>query len=135
MTLLELTFDAAAKVDTYKNPDIEEWIAAIDPVLASLGKGCIGTDTVDSILADEKFVHILTSYTSMSCPDTNSVSIPMAIIEASNPVHAAKIFNVDNRIRLTNDGIEGSRKAIAYAEESLAALYAEKFALENPQVA
>ena len=135
MNLLDLTFDAAVKVDTYKNPDIEEWIAAIDPVLAALGKGCIGTDTVDDITVGEKFVHIMTSYTSMSCPDTNSIQVPTAIIEAADPVHAAKLFSVENRIRLTTTGIEESRKAIAYAEECLAKHYAEKFALENPKVA
>jgi len=134
MTLLELTLDAASKVDTYKNPDIADWADAIDPVLIALGAGSIGSDTVEDITVGETYVHITTSYSVRGCDDRNTIQVPIAILEAGNPVHSAKIYRIDDRIAKTNGAIAASRKAIAYAEESLAALYAEKFALESPEV-
>lgn len=131
MNLYELTVDAASKVDIYKNPDIAEWIAAIDPVLSAADKSCIGSDTVEAITVAKTLVHITTSYTVRGCEDTTTVKFPIDVLMAADPVHAAKLYRLNQRIALTEQAIAASQEAIKESTESLNDLLAKKAALET----
>lgn len=134
MTLYDLTVVAEHRVSTYKNPNISEWIAAIDPVLSAAGQPCICTDTVEDITIGETTLWIKTSYSVRGCADTNSIEIPLDIITASDPVHAARLFKVTNDIERFTNAIKSSEEAIKSDTAKLQKFLAEKENLENTKV-
>ena len=87
--LYEIIRDAHQAVDEYKNPDLDEFRKAVDPVLEALGQITIGADHVESIYAHKEYFQITTSYSCRGCSNSNTHTIPMDIVNAVNPVRAA----------------------------------------------
>lgn len=134
MNLYELTVAAEYKIATYRNTDISEWIAAIDPVLSAAGQSFICTDTVEDITIGETTLCINTSYSVRGCADTNSIEIPLNIITASDPVHAAQLFKVTNDIERFTNAIKNSEEDIKRDTAKLQKLLDERENLENTKV-
>lgn len=89
-TLRELLDDAMHKVDTYRSPNLDDFRAAINPVLAALNEGSIGEyDGVSSITETAKEVIINTEWMVRQCEQTSRLVIPAYIIDAVDPVKEA----------------------------------------------
>ena len=88
-TLYEIIRDAHQAVDEYKNPDLDEFRKAVDPVLAALGQATVDGDHVESIYAHKEYFQITTTYSCLGCSNSNTHTIPMDIVNAVDPVRAA----------------------------------------------
>lgn len=98
-TLYQRTLDAALNVRTYKNADIDDWIAEIDPILKAAGECVIGRDKVESILVSDKDVSIETSYSVRCCDQSNEMSIPLHILNSDDPAKAANKFRIESELK------------------------------------
>jgi hypothetical protein len=131
MNLIEMTEDASWNISVYVNPDIGDWVAAIDPILEAAGECCIGRDSVESISLTSAGVHIVSSFTSRSCPMSNEMYLPRVILEVKDPIKAANIYRVTNKINEIQDELRYSRNRITTYENKLAKFVAELDAIEK----
>lgn len=134
MTLLEIIFDAERQVDTYKHPDLDILREAVDPVLTALGECTVGGDCVESIYVDDDHVHIMTSYSCRGCSNTNDMTIPMAIVEAENPVRAATELTLRKKLKRAVEELNYARAQLPKLEEASQAIALElaTFLKEQP---
>jgi hypothetical protein len=90
ITLYELTIDAWQKASTFRNPDLDEWRRAIDPVLKAAGEDVVGNDTVTRLDLDEQGLYIETSYSIRCCPMSNDMHLPLHVLTSADPLSAAQ---------------------------------------------
>lgn len=129
MNLYDLTLAAESEVSTYRSADIDEWRAAIDPVLKAAGECVVGTDKVDDISVSAKTLTIRTSYSVRCCAQNNSMSIPVAILKAENPVQAATRYRLGNELVEAKNRMAAAQRALAESTEKVALLEAELAAI------
>lgn len=119
MNLIELTQDAERKIETYRNPDISEWVSAIDPILEAAGERKIGRDHVESIYLSRTGLNICTSFTSRNCEMNNTMFLSMELLAADNPVKLAKIRKLEGAIRSSEYALEQAKDSIIRHENAL----------------
>ena len=132
MTLLALTQTAAAAVDTFRHPNIEDWRLAIDPVLEAAGEPGVGQDKVDSMVLSESELHIETSYVLRGCECSNRITLPLSILEASDPLRAAKQFRLQGAIADAKCDIKAAQDTLTLKTQTLEALEADLRSLGMP---
>jgi len=125
MDLYERTLAADEAVTTYRHPDIRDWIEAIDPVLAAAGEPCIGRDSVDSVNVSDGVLTITTSYSVMNCPDSSTVDLPVFILQASDPIQAAKRYKLEKAVAKAQSDLVDAQRLVASRTANLAQLEAE----------
>ena len=89
-TLWELTEKAMQDVATYRSPDLDEWVKAIDPLLALMDQPTIVGDRVTHIGVRGDQLVIETSFSLRCCPMTNDMELPLSLVQAKHPENAAK---------------------------------------------
>lgn len=119
MNLLELTEAAADKLDTYKNPNIDEWREAINPVLVAATGGGIQACSISTIHITKTAVEIFYSYSARQCVNTDSIKIPVCILTASNPMKEARLYYVEGKIRKCKEDIEQAERILKSRRETL----------------
>ena len=101
MNLLDLTKKAIDQLDTYKYPNIDEWIAVIDPILEELDTHTINKDKVVSISLFTDKLHITTTYSVMCCERFNYIKVPLYIISSNKPIKEARIYNLKSKLAIS----------------------------------
>ena len=124
MSLLNLTFEAAKEVSTYRSPDLSAWRAAIDPVLIAAGLTTIGSDCVEDIEIGEDTLYIRTSYSVRCCAQTNDIRIPVFILETNNPVQAATLYRLGNELKDARSRLASAQRNVVEYSEKVAVLEA-----------
>lgn len=137
MNLLSLTEDAESAVATYRNPNISAWIDVIDPVLHAAGLPCIGRDSVQSIDITEQDLTVTTAYCVRGCSDTSTISLPLFVLRAADPVKAATRHRLETARGEARQRTEAARRALALQEASLEKLNREfaDFMANSPEYA
>lgn len=125
MDLYELTLSAEEAVTTYRHPDIRDWIEAIDPVLAATGEPGIGRDSVDSVNVSDGVLTITTSYSVMNCPDSSTCSLPVTILQAADPIQAAKRYKLEEAVVRAKSDLGDAQRLVASRAANLEKLEAE----------
>lgn len=131
MNLIEMTEKSIRNIHVFREPDIDDWVAAIDPILEAAGECCIGRDSVESISLTSAGVHIVSSFTSRSCPMSNEMYLPRVILESEDPIKAANIYRLTNKIREVKNELSFARDKTVRNEDKLAKLVAELGAIEK----
>ena len=131
MSLYDETIVASQLVETYRDPDVSQWITMIDPVLEAAGECIIGVHGIESISLTTAGVHITTSFSSRSCPMSSEMYLPRRILEAADPIKAANVYRVNNRILEVEDELAYARDRIIRYEAKLAELIVELNSFEN----
>lgn len=129
MNLYEATSEAQIACDVYRSPDIGEWITNIDKVLAALGGPQIGDDAVDSIAIGDEYVSIQTSYTVRNCHQTNQMYIPVSVIKSDDPVKAATLYHLTERLARENQKLEYARTQAKQCNENIKSIERQLAAL------
>jgi DNA-binding NtrC family response regulator len=118
MNLYELTQEAISQFDTYKYPNLDEWIDKIDKILTVLKEPTISGDKIENIYFDEDSLKINTSYSVRCCECSNDMSISIEILQNENPVKKAtkdylrkELNSAQNEVTKLNKELE-----IAYAK-------------------
>ncbi|WP_269581879.1 hypothetical protein [Roseibium sp. Sym1] len=115
----EVLEDAQAVIETYRDPEIDAAITAIDDVLKVMGNGQIGNDRVERINFERGAVRIHTSYSVRSCAMHDEYEIPSHVIDADDPVEAGRRYGKERRVADARNKVDDARKALKYAEEQL----------------
>jgi hypothetical protein len=119
MNLYELTCDASQKLNTYKHPDLDEWIEAIDPILNALGECMINNDQVYAIDVEKTYVNIITHYSVRCCSQSNDMTIPIEVLNAEDPIKKAKQIKASKNLEETEYEITKLKKQLSSMEEKL----------------
>lgn len=130
-TLRELLEDAASKVDMYKNPDISEALAALDPVLEAGGMGRINRDTVLSIDFFRDHVSIVTEYTARGCTDQHTYNLATSVVDAADPIHASKVWCVQMKINAAESELNRYERLAKNAKDQLLELHDQLATLQT----
>jgi hypothetical protein len=126
MTLRELLEKAEHDISTYKHPNITEVKQRLDELLLASGQGSIEHDTIEELTVDEDGVTIETSWFACGHRDTGTLFLPPSVIDAEDPIKAAKIFGLDEKIeKITRDLSDAESKVTMYSAR-LTKLNAEK---------
>jgi hypothetical protein len=129
--LLDLTLKAARLVDELRNPDLSEWITAIDPVLEALGQPMIRRDSVDRITVGGSVVYITTSYSTLGCHQTDEMEVPISVIEAENPVRAAKTRYLAKQVWHARYALAKAHEKVLVSQQALDKAVAEMNAFKG----
>ena len=119
MNLLEMTKHAESKFETYRNPDLSDWIAAIDPILEAVGECTIGRDTIDSIYLSKTGLNISTSYSVRCCAMNNRMFVPMEYLTVEDPIKLAKLRKLQSAIASAESGLEAAKNSVIRYEAAL----------------
>lgn len=128
-TLKELLEDAMSKIETYKHPDISEFTERMDTILAAAGLGTISNDTVTDIGVYGGNLCISTAWSARGCEQTSELRLPMSIVESEDPVHAAKVWSLNQRIADQEKRLAQARSIMTSAQNSLIDLRVQMTAL------
>ena len=131
MNLYEMTLDARQKVDTYRHADIDDWVKAIDPVLQALGKAPIWRDRVDDISINSKSVTIRTSYTVRGCADSDTVNVPLAVLNADDPVKEASLCRLRDLLHEAHNEKASAERNLGYWTNEIQKFTTKLAELEN----
>lgn len=129
MSLYNKTCAASAAVAKYRNPNLDEWRIAIDPVLKAAGEEAIAADRVESIDVTFGTVTINTSYVLCGCKNESSVSLPLSILMAGDPIHAANKFRLENALAVACRQVHEARHRLELSLENEKAITTQLAAL------
>ena len=118
-SLKEIIHDAINQVDTYKHPDLEIFRKRINAISEAAQLGSTGGDTITRITWSKDQLSIDTEYYCRNCHQTNEINIPNSILNASNPVLAAKEYRKNLDIANAIARIEQVKYNMKLAEENL----------------
>lgn len=129
MTLYEMTVAAESALAIYKHPNLDDWIAAIDPVLKAAGEFTIGRDTVADISISNQTLTIETHYSVRGCAQANSICIPLSVIQAENPLQAATGYRLNCELTEARANQANARNALEVYTNTVDTLEAQLSAL------
>lgn len=125
MNLYDLTVAAQSDISTYRHPNIEEWKAAIDPVLVAAGESSIGRDTIEDVLLSEDYLTIETSYVVRGCENSNTIRIPVELLQSANPVWEANAYRLRINVAAAQLRVSKAQSELNASTEMLAKLQAQ----------
>jgi hypothetical protein len=107
MTNREIFEAAVSQFNTYKHANIDEAEALLNSILEAAGLGSLTHETIESIDEFSGNIYIETSYSCRGCADTSSYKFPSSILDAADPIKAARIWGLKEKI--TAESIERDR--------------------------
>lgn len=119
MKIYDLTMISISKFNTYKNPNLEEWIKKIDEILSALGECTIHNDKIENLYTDDKFLYISTSYSIRCCDCTNDMKVPLIVLEAENPLRKANEVHLYEKYLEAKDKVNKLQKELTDSLVSL----------------
>ncbi len=123
MSNLRAIIEAAQhQIDTFRSPDISEADARLDELLVAAELGSIRHDRIERISEHEGILHIHTSWSARGCTNTSDFEFPTAILDAPDPIAAAKEYGHKKRVSEAEYEVTKARNALARAESALSAL-------------
>lgn len=125
MTLLDKIRDAEHQIVTYKHPNIDEVRKIFNDILDAMGGGGPGNDSITSLYIHDNCVTFNTEYWVRGCHCGNDYTIPMDILEAEDPIKAAKLYHIEKRIIECNQAIAGAEFTLRSKREQLVGLNLE----------
>lgn len=124
-TLRELWEEADDQVSRYKHPSIGEFVERIDPVLKACGVSIIGSDEVKSMGVYGNTAEINTAWSARSCPQTSTLQFPAFLLDHEDPVRAATLWRMEQRVKTLEDSLAALRSSVEKAEASLTVAQAD----------
>src|ERR1700693_1608057 len=110
LTLRTLVDAAMQQIETYKHPDIGDAKERLNGVLVAAGLGDITKDYIESLNEYNGILYIETSWSARGCPNNSSYELPVSVIDAANPVEAAKAWGLDQRIISARNRLDSAER-------------------------
>lgn len=123
-TLRALLEEAASNLLVYRSPDLDEVRQRLNEVLEAAGLGTTSNDRIESIAEfreDDSFV-IHTAWTARGCSQTSEYRLPASIVDAADPLEAAKSWKHDKEVAEARAALAKAESDFARARERLQAL-------------
>jgi hypothetical protein len=119
--LRDLIEAAEVAISTYRRPNVGEAKERLSEVLRAAGMGGIGQfDSIDSISEEAGAFHIRTSYTVRGCEGGDNFELPSPIVDADDPLAAARKWGLEQQISATEDRVNNLRQGLEREEKKLA---------------
>lgn len=131
-TKLRKLFEKAVHaVNTYKNPDIDEARQQINLILEASGGGSPGYDYISDMCFHKDDLHICTEYSVRSCSQSDEYTIPAAVIDADDPIYAAKVWGADKELLRATQQLHVAERQLQYAQDLFNKCQANRNALNH----
>lgn len=130
-TLIEMVEEAVSKVNTYKYPDIYDVIIRLDEILVALDQSTVTGDHIDDMYLGEDTLYINTSWSARGCECSGQVEIPLFILKEADPLRAAKIYRMGERVHAARSAVINLNRQYTQAVSNLEKLEQEKIELES----
>lgn len=122
--LRDLIENAAADIDHYKRPNVDEAKSRLSELLNAAGLGGIGEfDRIESIDEDDGMLRIKTSYTVRGCEGGDDLELPSSIIDSEDPIKAATAWGLTTRIEEAESAVAKARGDFERARNKLIELH------------
>lgn len=119
-TIRQLIAEAQSDINTYRDPDISDFVGMMDKILSAAGLGAIGSDRVSVVTIQSGIVYIQTRYSVRGCAQSSSYEFPASILDAVDPVKAATSWGLERRLDAAHREVEETRRMLLHREEKLA---------------
>ncbi len=117
-TLREIIEEASSAIDTYKHPQISEARDRLNGIIKAAGLGDIERESIDSISFHKDTVAIRTTYSVRSCQGNEEYIFPESILDAADPVAAAKRFGIQKKVDDAQEKVDEARRDLESLEET-----------------
>lgn len=118
--LRELIDEASSSISSYKRPNVDEAQQALNDVMMAAGLPGIMHDSLDDIDEEGGMLHISTSWSSRGCACGETYRLPSFIIDAEDPIAAAKAWGKEQAINKAQGMVDKAKADLAWAEKKLA---------------
>lgn len=129
MTLQELIDKAINDIDEYRHPDVDDVQNRLHEILQAAKVGSINQDHLESLSIHNGMLYIRVTWTCRGCDQSADYEIPMAVIEAPDPVRAAAIWGSSNRLEEAKRNLRSAQASVERYAEALGKCQAEHDAL------
>jgi hypothetical protein len=123
--LKELIEKASDDISTFKYPNIDECQSSLSKILTAAGYGSIVNDKIESLDIRKGILRIETTWYARGCSNSSDYDIPMSVIEAEDPIKAATIWGLTERINKAEHELANAQRSVIYAQETLTKLNSE----------
>ena len=121
MNIRDLIDITKQNIKTYRKPNTKPLAEALDPIILALGKAVgIGNDQITDLYEDNSTLHITTYYVVKGCEGNNQYEIPSEIIDAEDPVKAAKLLHAQQQVEEATKGLKQAKQSVIDFENILA---------------
>lgn len=127
-SLKRIIEEAVSKVDAYKHPDLSEFKEVMTPIFEALDIGVGALDEIDDMFYNQDLT-IYTKYYCRGCECDDQFTIPMEVIEAEDPVKAAKLYTSDMALNAAISAFNRAELVLTQAREALRAAEQSHFNL------
>ena len=95
--LRKLVEKAEHDIGYYRGPDISEAKDVLHAIISAAGLGGIADDEVTGLGIEDGMVEIATRYSVRGCEQTDSYAFPEFLLDAADPVAAARTWGLERR--------------------------------------
>ena len=124
-TLRELINEATEAIDTYKHPDVDEVQGKLHDILQAAELGGINRDHMTGLDIYGDHLHIRTEWSARGCAQSSDYRIPMSIIDAEDPIKAAKLYGINKKLTEAKNELAYARSSVERGEKRVAELNAK----------
>ncbi len=119
--LMDCINDAIHQIDTYKHPNTDEFAERVEHIIRALGIRGTLTDGIAYIgwYDPRKELHIRTEYSVRGCSMSDDIEIPTHILEAPDPVAAAKALCYERKLRKAKAQVAAAEHDLVQAKIKL----------------
>lgn len=122
---------AAADIDRFKHPDIDEAQQRLHELIKAAGLGGIDRDTISSLDIDSTTIRLTTEWSARGCMNSSDYELPVSILDATDPVQAAAVWGADRKIQEAQNKVKEAERNLGYAQEQLAKAQAHRSTLSQ----
>ncbi len=87
--------------------------------MKAAGKGGIQHDRIDKMFIRLERLIVKTTFSVRSCEQTVDYEIPMSVIEADDPIEAARTWGKESRISAAKQSVREAERNLARAQKQL----------------
>ena len=126
MNLRQLIDNAISQLNIYKTPDIDECKSRLNEILKVSQLGGINYDKIEKMTENNQVLTIDTSWSARGCSNTSSYELPVSIIDAQDPLIAAKAWGWEKRINEAQSKLDDAKANVVWHENQIYLLYNER---------
>ena len=110
---------AIEQIETCRTPDIDEAQALINSILQAANLGTTGKNRIERMRFRSGFLDVRSCYAGQRCDMSRDFHIPVAIIDADDPIKAASRWAVEKELKEARNDAKHAEERLHLARERL----------------
>jgi hypothetical protein len=123
--LRDLLEKAERDINTFKHPNVDEAQLWLHNILVAAGLPGINLDSLDHLYIGDEDVCVTTSWSVRSCADSDTYRFPTFIIDAADPIKAARVWGLEAKLEDMRDQLNSLVAQVETRKARIAELEAE----------